>query len=61
MIRPFPEAAIVRALAGKQHVIVLERTDATIRELEQRRAHIDATLAELRLINATVRKQLGLK
>jgi DNA-binding transcriptional MerR regulator len=45
----------------RQQRFVLERTDATIRELEQRRAHIDATLAELRLINATVRKQLGLK
>ncbi len=27
VIRPFPEAAIAQALAGKQHVIVLERTD----------------------------------
>lgn len=45
----------------RQQRFVLERTDATIRELEQRRAHIDATLAELRLINATVRRQLGLK
>lgn len=38
---------------------VFERTDAAIRELEQKRAHIDATLAELRVINAAVRKQLG--
>jgi DNA-binding transcriptional MerR regulator len=45
----------------RQQRFVLERTDATIRELEQRRAHIDATLAELRVINAMVRKQLGLK
>ncbi|MFO1266386.1 MAG: MerR family DNA-binding transcriptional regulator [Rubrivivax sp.] len=34
------------------------RTDAAIAELEQKRAHIDATLAELRLINGEVRKQL---
>ena len=38
---------------------VLQRTDAAIAELETKRAHIDATLAELRLINAAVRKQLG--
>ena len=38
---------------------VLERTDAAIAELEQKRAHIDATLAELRVINAEVRKQLA--
>ena len=25
--RPFPEAAVVKALAGKKHVIILERTD----------------------------------
>jgi hypothetical protein len=37
---------------------VLDRTDATIAELEQRRRHIDATLAELRLINAEVRARL---
>jgi DNA-binding transcriptional MerR regulator len=37
---------------------VLQRTDASIRELEARRAAIDATLAELRLINADVRKRL---
>lgn len=37
---------------------VLQRTDAAIAELEQKRAHIEATLAELRLINADVRKQL---
>jgi len=37
---------------------VLGKTDAAIAELEQRRAHIDATLAELRLINGEVRKQL---
>jgi DNA-binding transcriptional MerR regulator len=38
---------------------VLARTDAAITELEQKRSHIEATLAELRLINTTVRKQLG--
>jgi pyruvate-ferredoxin/flavodoxin oxidoreductase len=27
VFRPFPEAAVVQALAGKKHVIVLERTD----------------------------------
>jgi uncharacterized coiled-coil protein SlyX len=37
---------------------VLDRTGAAIAELETRRAHIDATLAELRLINAAVREQL---
>jgi DNA-binding transcriptional MerR regulator len=42
----------------QQMKFVLERTDATIRELELKRAHIDASLAELRVINAEVRKQL---
>jgi DNA-binding transcriptional MerR regulator len=37
---------------------VLDRTDAAIAGLEEKRAHIDASLAELRLINAAVRKQL---
>lgn len=37
---------------------VLGKTDAAIAELEQKRAHIEATLAELRLINGEVRKQL---
>src|SRR5262249_1090758 len=27
VFRPFPEAAVVKALAGKKNVIVLERTD----------------------------------
>ena len=40
---------------------VRDRTDAVIRELELKRAHIDATLAELRVINAAVRKQLESK
>lgn len=37
---------------------VLGRTDAAIADMERRRAHIDAALAELRLINGEVRKQL---
>ena len=37
---------------------VISRTDAAIAELEAKRAHIDATLAELRLINQTCRGQL---
>jgi DNA-binding transcriptional MerR regulator len=37
---------------------VLQRTDAAIAELEQKRAHIDATLAELRVINGEVRTHL---
>ena len=37
---------------------VRQRTDAATRELEARRAAIDATLAELRLINADVKKRL---
>ena len=45
---------------GRQQQLkfVLERTTKAIAELEQKRAHIDATLAELKLINDTVRKQL---
>jgi DNA-binding transcriptional MerR regulator len=37
---------------------VLERTNATIAELESKRSHIDATLAELRIINAGCQRQL---
>jgi DNA-binding transcriptional MerR regulator len=37
---------------------VLARTDKAIAELEAKRAHIDATLAELRVINDTVRRGL---
>lgn len=37
---------------------VIERTDAEIAELEQKRARIDETLAELRVINAGSRRQL---
>ena len=40
---------------------VLERTDAAIAELEQRRADIEATLAELRVINDGVRRTLESK
>jgi DNA-binding transcriptional MerR regulator len=42
----------------QQLKFVLQRTDAAIAELEQKRAHIEATLAELRVINAEVRKHL---
>lgn len=42
----------------KQLRFVLSRTDEAIRQLEERRAHIDATLAELRLINGEVRMHL---
>lgn len=37
---------------------VIERTDTEIAELEKKRAHIDATLAELRVINANCVQQL---
>ena len=37
---------------------VLSRTDQAITQLEEKRAHIEASLAELRIINAGVRKQL---
>ena len=40
---------------------VLDRTSTAIAELEQKRAHIDATLAELRFINAAVRERLESK
>ena len=46
---------------AQQLRFVLERTDAAIAGLEQKRAHIEATLAELRVINAAVRKQLQSK
>ena len=44
---------------SRQLQFTLERTGAAIAELEKKRAHIDATLAELRLINAAVREQLA--
>lgn len=37
---------------------VISRTDATMAELEQKRAQIDETLAELRVINASCRQRL---
>ena len=45
----------------QQLKFVIARTDDAIRELELKRAHIDATLAELRVINATAREQLSHK
>ena len=42
----------------QQLKFVVERTDATIAELEAKRAHIDASLAELRVINQTARQRL---
>jgi DNA-binding transcriptional MerR regulator len=45
----------------QQLKFVVERTDAAIAELEQKRAHIEASLAELRVINSTARKQLETK
>ena len=42
----------------QQMKYVLERTDQAIALLETKRAHIEATLAELRIINAAVRAQL---
>jgi DNA-binding transcriptional MerR regulator len=44
---------------AQQLQFVLARTDAAIAELEQKRAHIDATLAEMRVINQTVRDSLA--
>ncbi len=38
---------------------VLDKTSKAIAELEQKRVHIDASLAELRIINATVKRSLG--
>ena len=43
----------------QQLKFVLERTDAAIAALQTKRAHIDATLAELGVINAAVRAQLA--
>ena len=45
----------------QQMKYVLARTDKAIAELETKRAHIEATLAELRVITATVRKHLESK
>ena len=43
----------------QQMKFVLERTDKAIVELETKRSHIEATLAELRVINDAVRRQLN--
>lgn len=45
----------------QQMRFVLERTDRAISELETKRAHIEASLAELRVINAAVREKLNSK
>jgi DNA-binding transcriptional MerR regulator len=45
----------------QQLKFVVERTDAAIAQLEQKRAHIEASLAELRVINQGARERLGLK
>jgi len=43
----------------KQLEFTLERTGQAIAELEQKRSAIEATLAELRMINTMVRQQLA--
>ena len=43
---------------SQQLSYVIERTQTAIAELEQKRAQIDETLAELRVINASCRRQL---
>jgi DNA-binding transcriptional MerR regulator len=45
----------------QQLTYVIDRTDATILALEQKRKQIDETLAELRVINASCRKYLELR
>lgn len=42
----------------QQLTYLIECTDATIQELEAKRAQLDATLAELKLVNARSRKAL---
>ena len=44
---------------AQQLSYVIERTDTEIAELEKKRAQIDETLAELRVINSTCRKNLA--
>jgi DNA-binding transcriptional MerR regulator len=44
---------------AQQLQFALDRTNAAMAELEQKRAHIETTLAELRLINQTVRDSLA--
>ncbi len=46
---------------AQQLTYVIDRTDTAIGELEQKRAQIDETLAELRVINASCRKHLETK
>ena len=46
---------------AQQLTYVIDRTDTAIEELEQKRAQIDETLAELRVINASCRKHLETK
>jgi DNA-binding transcriptional MerR regulator len=43
----------------KQVQFVIERSDAEILALEEKRSQIDATLAELRVINAACREHLA--
>jgi DNA-binding transcriptional MerR regulator len=45
----------------QQLKFVIARTDQAIGKLEEKRAHIEASLAELRVINSTARKQLESK
>ena len=45
----------------QQLKFVRDRTDAAIAELETKRAAIEATLAELRVINQSVRTALAAK
>lgn len=44
---------------AQQLSYVIERTDEAVAELEKRRAQIDETLAELRVINANCRAKLA--
>jgi DNA-binding transcriptional MerR regulator len=44
---------------AEQLSYVIQRTDTAIEELEQKRTQIDATLAELRVINASCRRHLA--
>lgn len=45
----------------QQLIYVIEKTDAAIKELEAKRAQIESSLAEMRLINETSRKALAKK
>ncbi len=46
---------------SQQLAYVIARTDAAIEELAQKRTHIDETLAELKVINASCRRQADLR